>query len=152
MARTTWFLKVEQWKKLEPMLPKTAPGKKGGRPWQDNRQVLEGILWVLQSGARWRDLPERYPSPATCWRRLRLWEDLGIWLDIWRALLAELDEKQYLNWEETFADGSFAPAKKGGCLSVKPSAARVRSGWWWSTAKVFLLEAHLLRRRRRKSS
>jgi transposase len=152
MARTTWFLKDEQWKKLEPMLPNTVPGKKGGRPWQDNRLVLEGILWVLQSGARWRDLPERYPSPATCWRRLRLWEDLGIWLDIWRALLAELDEKQYLNWEETFADGSFAPAKKGGSVSVKPSAAKVRSGWWWSTAKVFLLEAHLLRRRRRKSS
>ena len=151
MARTTPFLKEEQWKKLEPLLPKTAAGPRGGRPWQDNRQVLEGILWVLKSGARWRDLPSRYPSASTCWRRLKLWEELNIWLDVWRALLAELDERQYLDWEETFADGSFAPAKKGGPVSEKPSAARVRSGWWWSTAKVFLLEAHLLRPRRRKS-
>lgn len=119
--------KDDQWQKLEPRLPKVAPGKKGGRPWQDNRQVLEGILWVLRSGARWRDLPERYPSPATCWRRLRLWEDLGIWLDVWRALLAELDERQYLDWEETFADGSFALAEKGGLRPAKPSAAKVRS-------------------------
>ena len=152
MARTTSFLKDEQWEKLEPLLPKTAPGKKGGRPWRENRKVLEGILWVLKSGARWRDLPERYPSSATCWRRLRLWEDLGIWLDVWRALLAELDERQYLDWEETFADGSFASAKKGGSVSAKPSVAKVRSGWWWSTARVFLWEAHLLRPRRRKSN
>jgi transposase len=111
MAQPTWFLKDEQWQKPEPLLPNARPGKKGGRPWQDNRQVLEGILWVLKSGARWRDLPERYPSPVTCWRRLRLWEDLGIRLDIWRALLSELDERQYLDWDETFADGSFVPAK-----------------------------------------
>jgi transposase len=152
MARPAPFLKDEQWKKIEPFLPKTAAGAKGGRPWQDNRQVLEGILWVLKSGARWRDLPSWYPSPSTCWRRLRLWEELGIWLDIWRTLLAELDEHQYLDWEETFADGSFAPAKKGGFVSAKPSAAKARSGWWWSTARVFLWEAHLLRPRRRKSS
>jgi len=72
MAHATRFLKDEQWKKLEPLLPKTAPGKNGGRPWNDNRQVLEGILWVLKSGARWRDLPSRYPSASTCWRRLKL--------------------------------------------------------------------------------
>ena len=151
MARTTPFLKDEQWQKLEPLLPELAPGKKGGRPWRDNRAVLEGILWVLKSGARWRDLPERYPSPSTCWRRLKLWEELGIWLDIWRALLAQLDDQQYLDWEETFADGSFAPAKKGGPALEKQSAEKVRSGWWWRTARVFLWEAHLLRPRRQKS-
>jgi len=152
MPRPTPLQNDEQWKKLEPLLPKMAPGKKGGRPWTDNRQVLEGILWVLKTGARWRDLPEVYPSPATCWRRLKLWEDLGIWLDVWRALLSELDEQQYLDWEETFADGSFAPAKKGGPASGRRNVEKVRSGWWWSTARVFLWEAHLLRPRRRKSS
>lgn len=150
MARTTQYLQDEQWKRIEPLLPKNKKGKKGGRPWADNRQVIEGILWVLKSGARWRDLPERYPSPSTCWRRLKYWEDLGVWVEIWRAFLRELDERGYLDWEETFADGSFAPAEKGGCASGKPSGVKVRSGWWWSMAKVFLWEAPWRRPRRRK--
>ena len=150
MAKERWKLTNEQWKKIEKFLPKPKFSKKGGRPWSDNRKVFEGILWILRTGAPWADLPKQYPSPSTCWRRLKLWEDMGIWLDIWRALLAELDEKQYLDCEETFAEGSFAPAKKGAPALGKPSVVRVRIGWWWSTAKVFLWEAHLLRPRRRK--
>jgi len=77
--------------------------------------VLEGILWILRSGARWQDLPEKFPHPSTCWRRLRDWEERGVWLNIWRAFLSELNERQQLKWSESFLDGSFAPAKKGGC-------------------------------------
>jgi transposase len=92
--------------------------------------VLEGILWILRSGARWQDLPEEFPSPATCWRRLRDWEEQGVWLAIWRAFLAELNERQQLKWSESFLDGSFAPAKKGAAKSARPSGARGQSGWW----------------------
>jgi len=56
-------------------------------------------------------LPKRYPSPSTCWRRLKLWEEQDIWLEAWRAFLSELDEKGQLDWSEAFVDGSFAPAK-----------------------------------------
>ena len=63
-----------------------------------NRPVFEGILWVLRSGARWKDLPEQYPSPSTCWRRLRAWEADGIWLKAWRALLRQLDAQGQLDW------------------------------------------------------
>lgn len=49
-------------------------------------KAMEEVLWVLQSDARWRDLHERYPTPATSWRRLRLWKDLGVWLYIWGVL------------------------------------------------------------------
>ncbi len=96
------FLSDEQWKKIEPLLPKL---RSRGRPWQDNRQVLEGILWVLKTGARWRDLLREYPSPSTCWRRLQQWEEEEIWLKIWRAFLAELDQRQRLDWSEVFIDG-----------------------------------------------
>jgi transposase len=133
------FLSDEQWAKLEPLLPKT---KSRGRPWADNRRVLEGILWVLKTGARWRDLPEEYPSPSTCWRRLRQWEENEVWLKIWRQFLGDLDQRGKLDWSESFLDGSFAPAKKGASALAKPSAAKARSGWWWSTAKVFLWEAN----------
>lgn len=90
--------------------PKRSP--KGGRPPAPNREVLEGILWMLRTGARWCDLPSRYPSASTCWRRLKLWEEHGVWLDIWRTFFAQMDAKSALDWEETFIDGSFAPAKK----------------------------------------
>ena len=133
------FLSDEQWKKIAPLLPHSA-GR--GRPWAENRRVLEGILWVLKTGARWRDLPPEYPSPSTCWRRLQLWEHQGVWLNVWRQFLAELDARGQLDWSESFVDGSFAPAKKGAPALEKPSGARARSGWWWSTAKVFLWEAN----------
>jgi transposase len=133
------FLSDEQWAKIEPLLPMV---RSRGRPWADNRQVLEGILWVLKTGARWRDLPKEYPSPSTCWRRLRLWEEKEVWLKIWRQFLSELDQRGKLDWSESFLDGSFAPAKKGASALAKPSAAKARSGWWWSTARVFLWEAN----------
>ena len=85
-------------------------------------------------------LPDEFPSPSTCWRRLKQWEDEGVWLNAWRTLLGALDEEGLLKWDETFLDGSFAPAKKGALPSVKPSAARARSGWYWSTVKVFRWE------------
>jgi transposase len=58
-------------------------------------------------------------SPATCWRRLRDWEEQGVWLTIWRAFLAELNHRGQLDWSESFLDGSFAPAKKGATKSGK---------------------------------
>jgi transposase len=129
-----------QWEKICPFLPQPKRSRRGGRPPADNRACLEGILWVLRSGARWKDLPGDFPSSSTCWRRLRDWEEAELWLQIWRTFLGELDAAGKLDWEETFADGSFAPAKKGARVSEKPNAARVRSGWWWETAKVFLWE------------
>jgi len=139
-----------QWEQIEPLLPPLPKSKRGGRPWALNRAVLEGILWILRTGARWQDLPERYPSPSTCWRRLKRWEEQGVWLDLWRAFLAMLDERKQLDWSEAFADGSFAPAKKGGQASAKPSGGKAPSGWWWSTAKVFLWESTWTRPPRRK--
>jgi transposase len=150
MARGLVRLTDAQWAKIEPLLPKMKQSRKGGRKPVDSRRVFEGILWVLRSGARWKDLPSEYPSPTTCWRRLRDWEEQEIWLKAWRTFLGELDAKGELDWAETFADGSFAPAKKGAPVSERPNVERVRSGWWWSTAKVFLSETTWTRPVRRK--
>ena len=152
MAEYTRFINDDRWKKLEPLLPKPKASRKGGRPASDNREVLEGILWILRTGARWQDLPDRYPSASTCWRRLRLWEEQGVWLDVWRQFLALLDEVQMLDWQEAFIDGSFAPAKRGAPASEKPRREKAQSGWWWSTARVFLWEACLPRHRPPKSA
>ena len=95
---------------------------------------------ILQTGAAWLTLPHPYPSPATCWRRLKQWEEQDVWLDAWQTSLGTLDGKGLLKWEETFLEGSLAPAKKGALPSLKLSAARAQSGWYWSTVAVFRWE------------
>jgi len=141
MKKRQKLLTDEQWELIEPLLPQPRLRRdRRGRPWASNRACFEGILWILQTGAAWRFLPDEFPSPSTCWRRLKQWEDEGVWLDAWRTLLGALDREGLLKWDETFLDGSFAPAKKGAQPSVKPSVARARSGWYWSTVKVFRWE------------
>ncbi len=140
----------EQWEKLAEWLPDESGSPLGGPKPVPNRPVVEGILWVLRNGGRWKALPRGYPSPSTCWRRLREWEEDGVWLDVWRAFLDTLEERGRLRWDECFADGSFAPAKKGAPGSGKPSGARVRSGWWWSMVKEFRWRATSPAPRRRR--
>ena len=119
-----YTLTEQQWQRISLLLPKL---KSRGRPWRANRDCLEGILWILRTGARWKDLPKVYPSPATCWRRLRMWEEGGVLRRMWRALLAEIDYAGHLDWKEAFADATFVPAKKGEMRLARQSAARVRS-------------------------
>ena len=141
MSARDVMLTDEQWKKIEPLIPKAGPRPKGGRPRADDRMVFEGILWILKTGARWKDLPERYPHPSTCWRRLRQWYEEYVLKEMWRAFLSELDHEGILEWDEVFVDASFFPAKKGARESGKPSGAREQSAWYWSMARVFLSEA-----------
>ena len=99
-----------QWKPIAPLLP---PPKRRGRRRADDRRTLNGILWVLRSGARWQDLPREYGSDTTCHRRLKDWQREGVWERIWLAFLKSLDEDGKLDWSRAFLDGTFAPAKKG---------------------------------------
>ena len=125
MARKTRRLVSDVlWQRVEPHLPVRAPQPKGGRPWAPNRDCLEGILWVLRSGARWGDIPVDLPSPSTCWRRLQEWADLGCLDVIQAAVLEELAELGQLDWDQLVADATFIRAKKGGTRSAIPSAAR----------------------------
>lgn len=131
----------KQWALIEPHLPKLPRRKDGrGRPWRSDRECLDGILWILKTGAQWKALPKEFPGYATCWRRLRMWEELDIWKDVWRAVLGALDEKGLLDWEETFLDATFVSAKKGATQSALPRGERDRSLLFWSSARVFLSE------------
>ena len=126
MARTERMLTDRQWRMMEPLLPRLRGGPKGGRPWADDRSTLEGILWVLKTGARWQDLPPSYPHPATCWRRLALYEQLGVWDRIWRVLLRRLDRRRRLKVTECFVDATFASAKGGAIRLARPGGAKGR--------------------------
>ena len=105
----------EQWSLIADLFPDELPSEKGGRPRRNSRECVEGILWVLRTGARWRDLPAHFPSPPTCWRRFRAWTDAGLWKMAWARLLRKLDRRSRIDWEEAMADGTFSSAKKGAC-------------------------------------
>ena len=84
----------KQWEVLAPLLPKARVRKdKRGRPWRDPRDVLNGILWVLRTGAPWDDLPDRYPSKSTCHRRFQSWLKSGTMTKLRAALLNDLDKR-----------------------------------------------------------
>lgn len=151
MAQDRVLLNDEQWEKIAPLLPKVAVNPSGGRPRAADRACLEGILWILWTGAPWRALPQKYPSASTCWRRLSGWEDDGTWERIWETFIAELDEGAVLDWRECFIDATFIPAKKGAPKSAKPSGARAQNLWWWRTARGFLWATSWPLHRPRKS-
>jgi transposase len=112
------------WERVRPLLPCRTPGPKGGRPRADDRACFEAIVFVLRNGLRWRDLPDRFPSPVTCWRRHVEWTDADVWEQAWRAALDELAAAGRLDPSELYLDCTFAPAQKGGRRSARPSAAR----------------------------
>src|SRR5687768_10966042 len=112
-----------QWEILGPLLPPLQVRADGrGRPWRDPRDVLNGILWILRTGAPWKDMPERYPPYQTCHRRYQQWVQSGTLENVLRALAKDLEERGGFDLRESFIDGSFASAKKGGLAWGRPSA------------------------------
>ncbi len=108
------YLTNVQWEVLDSLIPEPTPRRDGrGRPWKDRRAVLNGILWVLRTGAPWADVPDRYPSYQTCHRRFQQWVRSGVMKRVLQALALDLKARGALDVREAFIDGSFAPAKKG---------------------------------------
>src|SRR5579884_999273 len=134
----------EQWQVLDPLigeLPRRPDGR--GRPWRGSREVLNGILWILRTGARWHDLPERYSPYQTCHRRFQRWVRAGTLERVLDSLAHDLKERGKLDVSECFIDGTFIVAKKGADVWERPSGAKVRSSWaqlgngrpLWSSAR-----------------
>lgn len=105
---------------------------------QDARSVLEGILWVMRTGAPWHDLPGRYPSYQTCHRRFQQWAEAGTLDLILTALRTDLAERGGIDDIESFIDGTYVGAKKGDPASEGAVPAMRRRSWRLQTALVFL--------------
>ena len=132
-------LTYAQWKILKILIPEPSCRRDGrGRPWKDRRAVMNGILWVLRTGAPWADVPDRYPSYQTCHRRFQQWVRSGVMKGILEALALDLKARGALDVREAFIDGSFAPAKKGALRLEKQSVAKARKSWPWPIATVCL--------------
>ena len=141
-----------QWAIVEPLIPKPRRRKDGrGRPWREPRQVLGGILWVLRTGAPWKELPERYPPYQTCHRRFQHWCRKGTLKRALHALAEDLYERGAIDLTECFIDATFAGAKKGALASGRRSGGRAPRSWPLQTALVFLSPSGSRALRRMKS-
>jgi transposase len=136
--RGRWELSDAQWKLIEPVLRPQRRTDGRGRPWQDTRAVLNGILWVLGTGAQWRELPNKYPPYQTCHRRFQQWVRADKLERLLRVLAEELQARGKLDLEEAFIDASFTGAKKGASRSGPPNAAKGRKSSLSPMITVFL--------------
>ena len=101
----------------------------GGRGSND-RAALEAILFVLRTGCRWRDLPPQlgFGSRHTAWRRLRAWQEAGVWDRLHCIVLEELSEAQLLDWSSGCIDAVSVLAKRGGELTRRNPTDRGKPG------------------------
>ena len=121
-----WELSDGQWQLIQPLLRPKRRADRRGRPWQDTRSVLNGVLWILGTGAQGRELPKAYPPYQTCHRRFQNWVREGRLERILRQLAGELYVRGRLKLVEAFIDATFASAKKGAWRLGQPGVARAR--------------------------
>jgi len=103
-----WELTDEQRAVVERVLRPQRREDNRGRPWHDTRAVLNGVFWVLGTGAQWRELPEKYPPYQTCHRRFQQRIRSRKLEEALRMLARHLHERGRLNLDEAFVDATFA--------------------------------------------
>src|SRR6266849_5855253 len=130
MTRTD--LTDQEWERLAPELP-SSQGKRGGQ-YKAHRRVLNGILWVLRTGAPWRDLPERYGKWKTCHDRLLRWRRHGVWERVLQALQGAAEAEGTVVWTVVSIDGTIVRAHQDAAgarhtpAQAEPPAAAERGG------------------------
>jgi transposase len=94
----------EQWERIEPLLPQAKTRR--GRPVQAHRKLLNGMVWVLRTGAPWRDMPERYGKWTTVYSRFQRWRKSGVWDRMFAELQTILDVESNVDWEIHLIDST----------------------------------------------
>jgi len=114
----------KQWQRLQPLLPPEKP--KTGRPNLSHRQIINGILWVLRTGAPWRDIPERYGTWSTLSSRFYRWRRAGIWDRLWTTIQEEAEQQGQLDWEIHYVDASIIRAHQHAAGAKKRRQSKKR--------------------------
>lgn len=119
----------ELWSQIEPLLPKHKPRPKGGRPRIPDRAALTGIIFVLKTGIPWEDLPQEMGcgSGMTCWRRLRDWQEAGVWESLHHVILQNLHDTKKSTGAEPVLTALSSRQKGGRTHRTQPR--RSRSPW-----------------------
>ena len=104
----------EQLDWLVARIPVSDPNPKGGRPEADRRRTLEGIFWMLDNGAKWKDLPRRFGPKSTVHRWFQIWTQAGVFEQILQDAGRCIEERDGFKLYECFIDGTFVKARGGG--------------------------------------
>ncbi len=116
------LLDDETWALISSVLPRTQNSPKGGGQWVCDRDCLLGIIWVLLTGGWWQQIPKRFPSGSTCWRRMMKWSGEGVFETVLELLVQRAASHD--TSRELFLDATFVRAKRGATKLAIPSAAR----------------------------
>ena len=112
------------WERIEPLLPQLE-GR--GRPWRDHRQVVNGVLWRLRTGAPWRDLPKRYGPSQTVYERFARWEADGTWAKLLEHVQVRDDAVGRVEW--TVAVDSTVNRAHQHAAGARKRGARPGTNW-----------------------
>jgi len=128
-----------QWELLKSLVEPKTPPRRRGRPWKETLPVLEGVLWILPTGAQWAELPKnKFPPSQTCHGRFQRWVREDVLVELLRALAKDLMARGDLDLAETLSDASFTGGKRGAVRLVQHAAAKGPRSWQLRTAMVFL--------------
>ena len=125
---TRYHLTDDQWALIEPLLPR-AHG--AGHPWREHRPLFEAILWVLHTGAPWRDLPTEFGPWETAFYRFNRWRQEGLWDRLIRRLQLRLDREGRIDWSQGSLDGTSIRAGKAAAGAAKRGTRRNRRTTRW---------------------
>ena len=117
-----------QWTRIAPLLPHRTHHGQAGHPFNDLRPIVNGILWILHTGAPWRDLPERYGPWETVFRCFNRWRADGTWGRIVTSLLDELDDQGQIDHDLWCIDGSVIRASKAAAGAKKNASSPQQLG------------------------
>ena len=121
-------LSDQQWARIAPLFPNPTHHGKPGRPAHDQRPIVTGILWILHTGAPWRDLPERFGPWKTVFHRLNSWRADGTWVRVVTSLLDELDDKGLIDHDLWCIDGSVIRASRAAAGAKKKGKQPSKAG------------------------
>lgn len=126
---TLWEVPDGLWERIERVLPCEKPKGSVGRPALPNRQVVNGILFVLRSGCQWKGLKkEWYGASSSLHQRFQTWNEAGLWKKVYRVMVKYYHKKRHIRWKWQAVDSKMVPAPLGGDQTGPNPTDRAKSG------------------------
>ncbi len=128
---TIWEVDDALWERIQPLLIIHKVRKKPGRPRKDDRQILNGLIWMARTGCQWSEIPRRFGAKSTVHDRFQEWVEAGVFAKAWTLLLQEFDGLEGIDWTWQAADGCIVKApfgKKGAPARKQPPAPTPPTG------------------------